>query len=135
MSYFDLLSGQYVSKLDEFEAFVERTRKYGLISQSFAGESKSPAILLIDDLPLTHGNVARRRLQNCLHLLVQSTHIPTAILITDYGRADSADREARFLEELHLSLESAGARKVSFLNYFYNYPWIIHIFCSCVPDV
>ncbi|XP_030523723.1 cell cycle checkpoint protein RAD17 isoform X1 [Rhodamnia argentea] len=107
-------TGQYVSKLDEFEAFVERTRKYGLISQSSAGESKSPAILLIDDLPLTHGNVARRRLQNCLHLLVQSTHIPTAILITDYGRVDSADREARFLEELHLSLESAGARKIAF---------------------
>ncbi|XP_010029663.2 cell cycle checkpoint protein RAD17 isoform X1 [Eucalyptus grandis] len=107
-------TGQYVSKLDEFEAFVERTRKYGLISQSSAGESKSSAILLIDDLPMTHGNVACRRLQNCLHLLVQSTHIPTAILITDYGRVDSADREARFLEELHLSLESAGARKIAF---------------------
>ncbi|KAF8012675.1 hypothetical protein BT93_I0742 [Corymbia citriodora subsp. variegata] len=107
-------TGQYVSKLDEFEAFVERTRKYGLISQSSARESKSSTILLIDDLPVTHGNVARRRLQNCLHLLVQSTHIPTAILITDYGRVDSADREARFLEELHMSLESAGARKIAF---------------------
>lgn len=94
-------------------------RKYGLIPMSFAGESKSPVILLIDDLPVTNGNTSYRRLHNCLLLLVQSTQIPTAILITDYGKADSADNIAttRCLEELQLSLENAGASRVGFLTH------------------
>ncbi|XP_034682676.1 cell cycle checkpoint protein RAD17 isoform X4 [Vitis riparia] len=107
---------RYTSKLDEFESFVERMRKYGLIPPSFAGESKSSVILLIDDLPVTNGNASYRRLRNCLQLLAQSTQIPTAILITDYGKADSADNiaTARCLEELQLSLENAGACKIAF---------------------
>lgn len=106
----------YTSKLDEFEIFVERIRKYGLIPSSSAKESKPPNILLIDDLPMTNGKVAFGRLKKCLHLLVQSTRIPTAILLTDYGEADSADQTARCSEELKLYLESAGACKVTFLD-------------------
>lgn len=95
-------------------------RKYGLIPPSFAGESKSSVILLIDDLPVTNGNASYRRLRNCLQLLAQSTQIPTAILITDYGKADSADNiaTARCLEELQLSLENAGACKVALFDPF-----------------
>ncbi|KAM3757636.1 hypothetical protein ACB098_02G204500 [Castanea mollissima] len=104
----------YTSKLDEFEIFVERIRKYGLIPSSCAKEPKSSKILLIDDLPMTNGKVAFGRLKKCLHLLVRSTQIPTAILLTDYGEADSADQTARCLEELKLYLESAGACKVAF---------------------
>lgn len=96
--------------------FIEKIRKYGVIPSSISAESKSPIILLIDDLPVTHGRVAFERLQNCLLLLVRSTRIPTAVLITDYGKADSADHTARYMEELQLSLESAGACKVTFLN-------------------
>ncbi|KAK9285916.1 hypothetical protein L1049_025117 [Liquidambar formosana] len=105
---------RYTSKLDEFESFVERIRKYGLVQSSFTGELKSSVILLIDDLPVTNGKVAYGRLYNCLHLLVRSTRIPTAILITDYGKSDSADHPARSFEELQLSLENAGACKVAF---------------------
>ncbi|CAL0313260.1 unnamed protein product [Lupinus luteus] len=105
---------QYTSKLDEFENFVERIRKYGIISTSFTGESKPSAILLIDDLPMTNGKAAFGRLKDCLQLLVYSTQIPTAILFTDYGNTDSADYNARCLEELQLSLESSGACKVAF---------------------
>ncbi|XP_021635722.2 cell cycle checkpoint protein RAD17 isoform X3 [Hevea brasiliensis] len=104
----------YSSKLDEFVNFIEKIRKYGLIPSSFSAESKSPIVLLIDDLPVTHGRVAFERLQNCLLLLARSTQIPTAVLITDYGKADSADHTARYMEELQLSLESAGACKVAF---------------------
>ncbi|XP_022751475.1 cell cycle checkpoint protein RAD17-like isoform X3 [Durio zibethinus] len=104
----------YTSKLDEFENFVERVRKYGLISSSFNGNSKSSIILVIDDLPVTNGRAAFERLKTCLVLLVRSTRVPTAILITDYGNADSSDPNARWLEELQLSLESAGASKVLF---------------------
>ncbi|KAA3479601.1 cell cycle checkpoint protein RAD17 isoform X2 [Gossypium australe] len=104
----------YTSKLDEFENFVERVRKYGLISSSLNGNSKSSIILVIDDLPVTNGRSAFERLQRCLVLLVRSTRVPTAILVTDYGNADSSDLTARWLEELQLTLESAGASKVAF---------------------
>ncbi|XP_061358986.1 cell cycle checkpoint protein RAD17 isoform X2 [Gastrolobium bilobum] len=105
---------QYTSKLDEFETFVERIRKFGLMPTSFTGESKPSVVLLIDDLPMMNGKAAFGRLKDCLHLLVHSTQIPTAILITDYGNTDSADYNARCLEELKLSLESSGACKVAF---------------------
>lgn len=87
-----------------------------MIPSSLDKDVKSSVILLIDDLPVTNGRVAFGRLQNCLYLLVRSTQIPTAILFTNYGEADSADHTRRYLEELQLSLESAGACKVTFLN-------------------
>ncbi|KAK2355512.1 cell cycle checkpoint protein RAD17 [Trifolium repens] len=105
---------KYTSKLDEFVSFVERIRKYGLIPTSFTGESKPSIIFLIDDLPLMHNKAALGRLKDCLHLLVHTTQIPTAILVTDYGNTDSTDYNARSVEELKISLESSGACKVAF---------------------
>ncbi|KAK2973689.1 hypothetical protein RJ640_022146 [Escallonia rubra] len=105
---------RYMSKLDEFENFVERIRKYGLIPQSCTGGSEKSTMLLIDDLPVVYGKVASRRLHNCLHFLAQSIRIPTAILITDYSKADAGDFTTRCLEELQLSLQSAGTCKVAF---------------------
>lgn len=113
-----MLGINYTSKLDEFESFVERVRKYGLISSSFNGKSESSIILVIDDLPVTNGRAAFERLRRCLVLLVRSTWVPTAILITDYGDADSPGLIARWLEELQSSLESAGARKVMLTKIF-----------------
>ncbi|GAV64837.1 Rad17 domain-containing protein [Cephalotus follicularis] len=110
----------YTSKLDEFQNFVERIRKYGLIPVSSTGGSKSSVILVIDDLPVTNSRVAFERLQTCLLLLVRSILIPAAILVTDYGKSDSADYTTRCLEELQLSLESAGACKVAFNPITYN---------------
>ncbi|XP_024925496.3 cell cycle checkpoint protein RAD17 isoform X2 [Ziziphus jujuba] len=104
----------YRSKLDEFENFVERVSKYGMIPAFIDKDAKSSMILLIDDLPVTNGRVALGRLKNCLYILVRSTQIPTAILFTNYGEADSADHTNLYLEELQLSLESAGACKVAF---------------------
>ncbi|KAL7255644.1 hypothetical protein ACSBR1_009720 [Camellia fascicularis] len=104
----------YTSKLDEFENFVERIRKYGLIPSSFNGGSQTSNILLIDDLPVANGKVAYERLNRCLHLLVQSALIPTVILITECGKDDSSDHSPRNWEELQLSLQRAGACKVAF---------------------
>lgn len=104
----------YTSKLDEFENFVERIRKYGLIPSSFNGGSQTSNILLIDDLPVANGKVAYERLNRCLHLLVQSALIPTVILITECGKDDSSDHSPRNWEELLLSLQRAGACKVAF---------------------
>ena len=109
---------RYTSKLDEFENFVERIRKYGLIPSTSNKESKEPVILLIDDLPVANGKIAFGRLQNCLHPLVHSIRIPTAILITNYGESDSANHTTRYLDELQLSLEKVGACKVTFCYNF-----------------
>ncbi|XP_060191394.1 cell cycle checkpoint protein RAD17 isoform X1 [Lycium barbarum] len=104
---------QYRSKLDEFEGFVERVRKYGLACPTLKG-SHASVILLIDDLPLVNGRAAYGRLQRCLKLLVQLVRIPTAIVITNYDKDDSADFSTGCWEELLLSLHSAGACKVNF---------------------
>lgn len=116
---------QYTSKLDEFGNFVERIRKYGLITSVVGGESKSPVTLVIDDLPATNGRVAFERLQNCLLLLVRSTQIPTIIVVTDSNKADSGDHSASSSEKLLSFLEKAGACKVTFL-YSYILKLIIH---------
>nr|XP_043607391.1 cell cycle checkpoint protein RAD17 isoform X2 [Erigeron canadensis] len=105
---------RYISKLDEFENFVDKIRKYGLISSHLTGETKKPVIILIDDLPVINGKITFGRLQRSLHLLVQSVRTPTVILITEYGRSDTADYTSRCWEELQTSLHSAGACKVAF---------------------
>nr|GEW19630.1 cell cycle checkpoint protein RAD17 [Tanacetum cinerariifolium] len=105
---------RYISKLDEFENFVEKIRKYGLISSSLTGKAQKPVIILIDDLPVINGKISYSRLQRCLHLLVQSVSIPTVILITEYSKADTNDYTSRCWEELQTSLQSAGACKVAF---------------------
>lgn len=107
---------RYTSKLDEFENFVERVRKYGLIPSSDRKGSQKTHILLIDDLPVISGKVSYERLRSCLHLLVQSIRIPTAIIVTDCGQSDSADYSMRCWEELQLSIQSAGGCKVTFLT-------------------
>ncbi|CAH8353546.1 unnamed protein product [Eruca vesicaria subsp. sativa] len=105
---------KYSSKLDEFENFVDTTRKYGVIASSTTMGSKPHVVLLIDDLPLANGRLAFERLQNCLMLLVKSTQMPTVVSITDYVKADSSDQTARTMDDLQSSLERAGALKVAF---------------------
>jgi len=65
---------------------------------------------------MMHSKAALGRLKDCLNLLVHTTQIPTAILVTDYGNTDSADYNARSVEELKTSLESSGACKVTTFN-------------------
>lgn len=127
---------RYTSKLDEFENFVERIRKYGLIPSSNTEGSEKSIFLLIDDLPVINGKVAYARLHSCLHLLVQSIRIPTAIIITDYGQADSADYTMRCWEELQLSIQNAGTCKVAvFSEKLTNMIWgLVSCYftvCSC----
>ncbi|WCJ32685.1 Cell cycle checkpoint protein RAD17 [Euphorbia peplus] len=104
----------YTSKLDEFVNYIEKIRKYGVIPSLLSPEANSPIILLIDDLPMANGSVAFGRLQSSLILLARSTQTPTIILLTENCKSESADQSARYLEELQLSLQSAGACKVSF---------------------
>lgn len=62
---------------------------------------------------MTNGRTAFERLRQCLLLLVRSTHIPTAVVLTECGKADSVDSTARSFEELQSILVDAGARKVA----------------------
>ncbi|XP_020530752.1 cell cycle checkpoint protein RAD17 isoform X3 [Amborella trichopoda] len=97
----------YISKLDEFETFVEKIRKYPSISSSSRECSKKNIVMLIDDLPVTNGRAADGRLRHCLHSLVISSQCPTVILITESSKTQSG-------EELLLLLEKAGASKLAF---------------------
>ncbi|CAH9051272.1 unnamed protein product [Cuscuta europaea] len=45
----------YMSKLDEFESFVERMRKYGILLSSVT--ARPLALVVIDDLPVVNGKV------------------------------------------------------------------------------
>ncbi|CAN8277712.1 unnamed protein product [Cochlearia groenlandica] len=105
---------KYTSKLDEFENFVESTRKYGVIASSGTGGVKARVVLLIDDLPLANGKHAFERLQNCLLLLTKSTQMPTVVLITDYSKGDSSGQTSRSMEDVQSALGQAGALKVAF---------------------
>lgn len=117
ISFYVDLGLQYMSKLDEFEGFVERVRKYGLTSPTLMG-SQASTILVVDDLPVVNRRDAYGRLERCLTLLVQLVRIPTAIVITNYDKNDSADYSTHCWEELLVSLHSAGACKVAFLDRF-----------------
>lgn len=105
---------RYTSKLDEFETFVEKTRKYCLLHPTYTGGSRKPVILLIDDLPVTNGRVAFVRLSKCLTTLAHSSKVPTVILITEYHKTESVSSSRHYWEELEVLLERAGAYKVAF---------------------
>ncbi|XP_010933333.1 cell cycle checkpoint protein RAD17 isoform X3 [Elaeis guineensis] len=105
---------RYMSKLDEFENFVEKIRKYSLLHPMKIGGSRKPVIVLIDDIPAAAGRVAFARLNKCLTSLTQSTQVPTVILITEYHKTESGDNATHYWEELVSSLERAGAYKVAF---------------------
>ncbi|XP_076957491.1 cell cycle checkpoint protein RAD17-like [Bidens hawaiensis] len=105
---------RYTSKLDEFENFVEKIRKYGLISSSSTQDQQKPYMILIDDLPVINGKISYGRLQRCLHLLVGCVRVPTVILITDYSKEDTGDYTSRCWEDLQTFLQSVGACKVAF---------------------
>ncbi|PKU85098.1 Cell cycle checkpoint protein RAD17 [Dendrobium catenatum] len=105
---------RFVSKLDEFEAFVGKIGKYSLLCPGSSGASSEPNIILIDDLPVTNGRVAFERLKKCLTSLSLSAQLPIIILITEYHKVDIGENSTNHCEELVSFLERAGAHKVAF---------------------
>lgn len=101
-----------MSKLDEFETFVNTVRKYPVLPSTHVNGLRKPIIMLIDDLPVTSGKVAHGRLCECLRALACSTQVPTVILVTEYSKDDSNDVRGGYMEELVSSLERSGAYKV-----------------------
>ncbi|XP_078442397.1 RADIATION SENSITIVE 17 isoform X2 [Wolffia australiana] len=104
----------YVSKLDEFETFVDTVRRYPVLPSTNTNGLRKPIILLIDDLPVTNGTVGHRRLCECLRILACSALVPTVILVTEYSEDDSNGIRGCPMEEILSTLERVGAHKVCF---------------------
>jgi cell cycle checkpoint protein len=104
-----------MSKLEEFENFIETVRKYSLLAPMVTGESKKPVIVLIDDIPITNGKAGFARLSRCLVALTHCTKVPVVILITQCHKTESSDGSSWYWEELEALIERAGAQKVPFI--------------------
>ncbi|KAL6596039.1 hypothetical protein ACP70R_047403 [Stipagrostis hirtigluma subsp. patula] len=105
---------RYISKLEEFENFVEKIRKYSLLCTTSTGSQRKFIIILIDDIPVTSGNVAFARLGKCLTDLIRSTRVPTVISLTHYHKSESNDTAMWSSEDLESLLQDAGAPKIAF---------------------
>ncbi|XP_073272988.1 cell cycle checkpoint protein RAD17 isoform X3 [Primulina huaijiensis] len=73
---------RYMSKLDEFDSFVEKIRKYGLVSSPLDRVSQRLSILLIDDLPVVNGKVSYGRLHRYWEELQSSLQNAGAYKVT-----------------------------------------------------
>ncbi|CAN6295815.1 unnamed protein product [Urochloa humidicola] len=105
---------RYISKLEEFENFVEKIRKYGVLCPTSTTPQRKLIIILIDDIPVTSGNAAFARLGKCLTGLIRSTKVPTIISLTHYHKSESNDTAMWNSEDLESLLQGAGAHKIAF---------------------
>jgi hypothetical protein len=106
---------RYISKLEEFENFVEKIRKYSLLCPTTTRCQRKFAIILIDDIPVTSGSVAFARLRKCLTGLIQSTQVPTVISLTHCHKSESNDTAMWNSDDLESLLQDAGAHKVPYV--------------------
>ncbi|OEL25694.1 Cell cycle checkpoint protein RAD17 [Dichanthelium oligosanthes] len=105
---------RYISKLEEFENFVEKIRKYAILRPTSTTSQRKLIIILIDDIPVTSGNAAFARLGKCLTGLIQSTQVPIVISLTHYHKSESNDTAMWNSEDLESLLQGAGAHKIAF---------------------
>ncbi|XP_066388406.1 cell cycle checkpoint protein RAD17-like isoform X2 [Miscanthus floridulus] len=105
---------RYISKLEEFETFVEKIRKYSMLCPTNTKSQRKLIIILIDDIPVTSGSVAFARLGKCLTGLIRSTQVPTVISLTHYHKSENNDTAMWKSEDLESLLQDAGAHKIAF---------------------
>ncbi|KAF8780002.1 hypothetical protein HU200_002024 [Digitaria exilis] len=105
---------RYISKLEEFENFVEKIRKYAMLRPTSTTPQRKLFIVLIDDIPVTSGNAAFARLGKCLTGLIRSTQVPTVISLTHYHKSESNNTATWNSEDLESLLQDAGAHKIAF---------------------
>ncbi|KAG2553453.1 hypothetical protein PVAP13_9KG522000 [Panicum virgatum] len=105
---------RYISKLEEFENFVEKIRKYAMLCPMSITSKRKLIINLIDDIPVTSGHAAFARLGKCLTGLIQSTQVPTVISLTHYHNSESNDTATWNSEDLDSLLQGSGAHKIAF---------------------
>ncbi|XP_059077296.1 cell cycle checkpoint protein RAD17 isoform X2 [Cryptomeria japonica] len=106
----------YISKFDEFEAFVSAIKKFPVYmgSSKGAGRFQNAMVILIDDLPVPTSREACQQLCRCLRILALSAQFPTIVLVTDFPEAGDREGPGRMILELELALEQGGATKIAF---------------------
>ncbi|KAH9308062.1 hypothetical protein KI387_035973 [Taxus chinensis] len=106
----------YISKLDEFEAFVRAIQKFPVYigSSKRAGRYENATVILIDDLPVPSGREACQKLCRCLQTLALSAQFPTILLVTEFTEDGDREGPSRMILELELALERGGATKIAF---------------------
>lgn len=124
-----------MSKLDEFEAFLERGRKMSALPivrvalsssetvRPFSGADKSPSpakgakVLVIDDLPVANDREHKQRLAKSLFQLALSRDFPTIVVVTDeIGSGVRVGERDHQHKDVLDALESGGAKKVPLLS-------------------
>ncbi|CAH1413677.1 unnamed protein product [Lactuca virosa] len=129
---------RYMSKLDEFENFVEKIRKYGLISSSLTKEpQKKPFLILIDDLPVTNGKISYDqtqlitpqdagknfkhlfKMQELLKLLsIQSQQTPSQKMLSRICREEKLKTKAEQIDAIAKASGGDIRNAITSLQYF-----------------
>ncbi|KAJ7545123.1 hypothetical protein O6H91_09G107900 [Diphasiastrum complanatum] len=125
----------YMSKLDEFKAFLEASRKYpslphsedtvhsgthqdkgcGSIDSKHIDIVKVDKVLLIEDLPVVNDREHAEQLMQALYRLALAAKFPTIVKMTDLADGGrKTDQPSKLLAEVLHTLESGGARKITF---------------------
>lgn len=107
----------YISKLDEFEAFLDAIRKYPILnigSSNATGRLRKDMLLLVDDLPTPNSWEACQQLCQGLRHLALSAQFPTIVSITEFTESGDREGPGRMIQELELALEQGGATKIVF---------------------
>ncbi|KAL2634762.1 hypothetical protein R1flu_006241 [Riccia fluitans] len=130
-SHHAVTGAPYMSKIDDFEAFIRKARKFlplptagvhaarqGPTLPGFkdGNPSKERAkLLIIDDLPNAHDKAHRQRLCESLHVLAIGSKFPTVLIITDeVGTGEQREERKILTNEIIQELERAGAKKIAF---------------------
>ncbi|CAK0786199.1 hypothetical protein CVIRNUC_009412 [Coccomyxa viridis] len=128
----------YSSKLDDFEAFVARSKLAALqlqpsnpqppsqqtqASQSQPGTQVQRKLTVVDDVPHAGDPVQRRRLTELLVQLARSSRFPVALIVTgshapsgDASRSGGSSRGASFQgwhRDIQTALEASGVAHIS----------------------
>ncbi|CAM6052260.1 unnamed protein product [Sphagnum compactum] len=105
----------YMSKLDEFQSFLENARKFPLLPVSSHSQTKGVKLLVIDDLPVANDRERQQQLCRSLQTLALSVNFITVLLMTDMAETAEGDgRQQGRLAEIQRVLEAAGATKIAF---------------------
>lgn len=128
----------YSSKLDDFDAFLDKAEKFPLVPlvPTLATLSLDPQtsngaprqnklsqqvpqgkVVLIDDMPLAAEGDRRQRLCDSLEMLARSARFPTVVILSDgqAGQSGQGDNQPRWgaTAAFQQALERGGAARVS----------------------
>ena len=116
------LAPEYTSKLREFEEFLRRSTVLSQIPLAAGSSSRgpgkrrpgSPSVILIDDLPATHGFDQHTKVFNLLKTYGRLSRHPLILCLSNIHKLDIRDNQTYFQDRIVRMLEESGAEVVSF---------------------